>query len=826
MINKRSLSFLLLLIGFSNPSLFCFQNEIDFRDSTGSIIAHSQFNRGNEQDVFGLISGLFPGVIVSKAGSDPNRSHDMMVRGAGTILGPQNPLIVIDGIIGAPMNLIDINSIESVKLLKGFEATKYGMQGGNGVLEIITKGFTNEPLKIELNQSVYVESSIYKDKVLGRETFLSLGGEDLGSNTTWVDEITRISVSNITNLSAKGSFDEFQYLASANVRLINGIQKGSGFNRYNFLGKLKWSPNETLSVSYGGSLTDNAASLGYGEAFRYAYRTNPTQPAYFPSGRLYQDQLADYYNPVGFIDMAQRDLHQTAFSQSVTISKKFIQSTLDLNLHYLSDSTSYGEEFSPLFLYSRNGYYVYNNSVNTQFNANLKYEIASRSTGNFSMREFIDAGYLSRKSEYASMRVLSNGLARAADTDDFGLYNLAVGLEASVKEVLKSELYLRYEKSSTLGMSEQSGFFPAFSMDLQLGAVFSSLKQFELNLSRASSGLTLYDEDYNTILENPLGLTGINPQLTFEQSINTDLGLSYSSLSGSLKMKLTRYGRKVSGIMGGGVGTGFLGGEQPPIQLANTSSLKNAGWEVWAEYSKSWTKRAFHSRFTFSTLTSEWQTLPYDGINTNFIEGRNDQPMLYQVGEPYGAIVGYPTVINNGRLVYIDYNDDGTINNDDRTTVGQALPQMWLGWRNQVDFGATKISFLLEGVFGHYIVNSTNFLRGINVIEGQNINILETRPDFHDGSAFFNSQFSESANYARLRYLAIDHEIQIAGHEVELFFVANNLFTVSSFKGNDPSARLIDQLDVPSYYFNRHGIQRTKEWLPSRSLMIGVKMSL
>lgn len=823
MINKRSLSFLLLLPGFLISPLFSFQNEM-VNDTTSTTISHNQLNRGNEQDVFGLISGLFPGAIISKAGSDPNRPHDMMVRGAGTILGPQNPLIVVDGVIGAPMNLIDVNSIESVKLLKGFETAKYGMQGGNGVLEIVTKGFTNEPLKIELNQSLFAESRIYKDKVLGSQAFLNLGGEDLGSNTTWVDEITRTSVSNITNLSARGSIDQLQYLASANVRLVNGIQKESDFDQYNFLGKLKWSPTESLSLIYGGTVTQKDASIGFEEAFRYAYRTNPTQPVYFPSGRLYQNDLADYYNPVGFIDLAQRDFQQTNFSQSVRATKKLNNSTLDLSLHYLSDTIRFGEAYDPLFLYGRNGYYAYNNSANTQFNANVKYEIDSKSTGNFTVRKFIGAGYLNRKSEYTSMRVANNGITRAFDADDFELYNFSFALSASLKDVLKSELYLRYEKSNTLGQNKKAGFFPAISLDLQLGSVFSSLKQFELNLSGATSGLTLYDEDYNTILGNPLGLTGINPQLTFEKSTNTDLGISYAAPNGSLQMKLTRYGRKVSGIMGGGVGTGFLGGEQPPIQLTNTSSLKNAGWEVWAEYAKSWTNKSIRSRLTFSTLTSEWEAFPYDGITTNFIESRNDQPMLYKVGEPYGAIIAYPTVISNGQVVFIDYNDDGTINNDDRTTVGQALPQMWMGWRNQIDFGDTRFSFLLEGVFGHYIVNSTNFLRGVNVIEFQNVNVLQNRFGFHDGSSFLNSQFSESANYLRLRYIAIDHKIQIAGSEAELFIVANNLFTLSSFRGNDPSPRLSDPLEIPSYHFNRQGVQRTTEWLPSRSFMIGIKV--
>lgn len=822
MINKRSLFF--ILISFSSLPLFSFQEAVDFQDTTGHTISYSRFNRGNEQDIFGLISGIFPGVIISKAGADPNRTHDMMVRGAGTLLGPQNPLIVIDGMVGAPMSLVDLNNIQSIRLLKGFEASRYGMQGGNGVLEMRTKGFTDEKLEIELNQAVYAESRIYRERVLDRPAFLNLGGNDLGVNTTWVDEITRTSVSNITNLSARGAINKFQYYAAANARLINGVLRETGFKQYNVIGKLKWSPTECLSLTYSGNATQKDAQKGYGEAFENAYEANPTQPVYHPSGQLYQGILGSYYNPVGFIDLAQRDFEQTSFSQSLEVTKQLNSSVLILNLHYLSDSTHLQESLNPLFLYN-NGYYAYRNFSNIQFNARLSYDIQSQSTGKFRLNKSFGASYLSRQNDYSDRQVFRSGLSQSDDSDDFGLYSLDMSLSAIFQDVLSSEFYLRYEKSSTLGANKQGGLFPAFSMDLKLGSIFSSLKQFELNLSRATSGLTLYDEDYNSFEGNPLGLTGVNPDLTFEQSINSDLGISYTSPNGLLSVNLTRFGRKVTGIMGGGVSTGYLGGE-PPLQLSNSADLKNSGWEMLVEFSKSWAGKAFNSRFTFTTLTTEWEAFPYDGISTNFVQNRNDQPLYFKVGEPYGAIYAYPSVIVNGQNVLLDTNDDGELNQDDRTTVGQALPQMWMGWRNEISLGKTKVSMMLEGVFGHFMVNSTNYLRGLNQIESQNVNILKDRYSFHNVSQPLSSQFSENANYLRVRYLAIDHEISLVGRPVQLYFVANNLLTVSDFKGNDPSPRLSDQLDVSFYFFNRQGVQRTTEWLPSRSFMLGIKMNL
>jgi len=81
-----------------------------------------------------------PGVIVNGNGNNAT----VKIRGAVSINAGTNPLYVIDGqAVGtdyAQVNgMINVKDIDYVRVLKGTDAALYGVRGGNGVIEIITK---------------------------------------------------------------------------------------------------------------------------------------------------------------------------------------------------------------------------------------------------------------------------------------------------------------------------------------------------------------------------------------------------------------------------------------------------------------------------------------------------------------------------------------------------------------------------------------------------------------------------------------------------------------------------------------------------------------
>lgn len=820
---------LLLLLFVTNSSLLAFQqDERSAKDTTNASLANTHLNRGNEQDIFGLASGLLPGMLVSKAGADPNLAYSARVRGIGTIMGNQNPLIVIDGLIGVPITMIDVNDIASVRLIKGAATSRYGMQGSNGVLEISTHGFYNEPLKVNFNQSVFLENKVYRQKMMDAEAFIAFGGQDLGANTDWNEEISQSALSTVSNLSINGSSGKVSYYVSANLRLVDGILKETGFDRYNFMGKLQWRPSDKWKVGYSATYTSNEADLGFGQSFKYANKLNPTSPVYFENGDLYNAIAFDYINPLSYVQDAYRTANEDVLSQNVSIERQIGKGTLSLNGGYWASSGGSTTEYSPDFVF---GYYVANSTTSAfdkeGYNATVSYEGGLKTLGSMQLKETLSAGTFSSKIEARSRRIFNGQYVDTDDTDELELNHFNLGVDAKLNSYINSQFNLRYEQSSTLGSNNNSGIFPSLAAQIDLGQKFEKLKGFELSMGYGVSGLTLYDDDLAKVGTAPNAVFNFseeNLDLGYEKSVNSEIGLSYRPAGKSWQLSLMRYGRKASELIGVGVE-----GSSPDFSvvndmLLNDGEIMNSGWEVAGQYILNRSSFQLTSSLTASTLTTEWKKHRASGIKMGYFESGNALITLIEEGQPYGSLSGYEAEIRNGNIVFLDTNGDFTISDEDEASIGQALPGFWFGWRNELQIGKTSISMMLEGMAGHNVVNSTNFLLGSDDLYNVTWNGVADRLGYEDFPVFPSSLFVEDASFVRLRYISIDQQLNLGGFDFTVYGVVNNLFTLTGFSGNDPSPRLQDHPQVSLYRTVLPGIQRTHEWLPSRSFMIGVKV--
>lgn len=91
------------------------------------------------------LQGTAANLIVQQTNFEPGQGQNLNIRGIGT-LGDNTPLIVIDGITGGDVNLLNPNDIASVSVLKDAGAAAiYGSRSANGVILITTKkGRKNE----------------------------------------------------------------------------------------------------------------------------------------------------------------------------------------------------------------------------------------------------------------------------------------------------------------------------------------------------------------------------------------------------------------------------------------------------------------------------------------------------------------------------------------------------------------------------------------------------------------------------------------------------------------------------------------------------------
>ena len=93
----------------------------------GAVNGQSQ-EFASSQSIFDMIKGRFPGVEVS--------GTSIKISGSSSLNASTEPLFVVDGIIVNSIEDISPQTVKSIEVLKGPDASVYGMRGANGVIVI------------------------------------------------------------------------------------------------------------------------------------------------------------------------------------------------------------------------------------------------------------------------------------------------------------------------------------------------------------------------------------------------------------------------------------------------------------------------------------------------------------------------------------------------------------------------------------------------------------------------------------------------------------------------------------------------------------------
>jgi len=127
-------------------------------------VSEDQLNIASDNNVKNSLAGKVSGVqIVGQAGSKLGSFGDIRIRGAISLTSAvSEPLYVVDGVPVNNPNIIDMNNVESVNVLKGPNATAlYGQRGENGVVIISTKQSGDTGVSVELTNSFTYEKVAY-----------------------------------------------------------------------------------------------------------------------------------------------------------------------------------------------------------------------------------------------------------------------------------------------------------------------------------------------------------------------------------------------------------------------------------------------------------------------------------------------------------------------------------------------------------------------------------------------------------------------------------------------------------------------------------------
>jgi iron complex outermembrane receptor protein len=683
-------------------------------------VGSESFNQGAISDVSQLLTGKVAGLSIYNRGGNPNSGSTIRVRGLSTIGANSSPLVVIDGVIGATLENVDPNDLESVTVLKDASAAAiYGSRGSSGVILVTTKKGTPGNAQISYNGTLTQSSILNQITNMSPSEFIAAGGRDLGSQTDWLDAVTRDAITQYHSLSAAGGNGRSNYRVSANVRNNEGILENSGFESFNT--RLNFSTtalNDRLKIEFNSSFTQRDQENGWNESLRYATLYNPTAPIYAVDSpyAFNGDQFGGYfetlglfdsYNPVSIINQNLNNGERRTFNYGINLNYK-LTGNITAYFTHANQSNDYANRvyFRTTSLWNNNdGYGGADSPVrkgaaeiyeqNSDFQLNELYATWKKDTDNMNLA--VTAGYSYQKEnfnqvffalgdfpgdqiDYVDAIEYSQDLLNAGNINANSDRNPDTEIDAFFARLnltLNNNIFinasLRREGSTKLGADNRYGTFPAISVGADLAQMLdlSGVQQLKPRISygvtgNLPQGIGLSQEIRGWSWGGGAAAGGstnllraANPDLQWEEKSELNFGLDFTM--DRLTASLDIYQQETSNlILNRVVDAAVYGFDR---RFENAGTISSDGFELALNYevNDSWS--------TGITLSSNSATLDEyvqdaDTFGNLGSPGQNSTNVTrVKVGEPIGQLWGpvWDGTVTNGSQNFVDVNGDGEL---------------------------------------------------------------------------------------------------------------------------------------------------------------------
>ncbi len=856
-------------------------------------VKEEDFNVGNVQNPAQLIQGKVAGLTITRAGGNPNGGFDIRLRGLSTLGASTQPLVVIDGVIGASLDNVDPNDIASIDVLKdGSAAAIYGTRGSSGVILVTTKGGKEGVMRVDYNGSIIAESPYRFQPVLDASQWRQLSseiglGQDYGASTNWFEEITQTGISQVHNVAVSGGSKSTTYRMSLNFRDIEGIALKTGNQTINTRMNLTHKAlNNRLTLTMNMGASWRKADYGQSDAFKFATIYNPTapvrddDPAYDIYGGFFELVQFDYKNPVAILEQNINDGKDNRVNIAAKAAYEVIDNLIfDVAYSIQTESFlrgSYNSKQSFWGGMDRNGNASrsIDDAFNQLFESTLRWngDLSNGSieaVGGYSYQEFIYEGFNARGGDFITDQFTYNNLSGASEfpagLGDIGSYknsNMISAFFGRVNFNWNGTYFLsasgRYEGSSRFGENNKWGFFPGISGGVELANYINSASITNLKL-RASYGVTGNNLPHSLLSIERYGpgssffynggyvpgygpVSNANPDLRWEKKAEFNLGVDYALLNDKIYGSAEYYSRETNDLL-----QEFAVPVPPNLfdrTWTNVGTLKNSGIELLLNW-----RAVSTANFTYTPTLTFTNYLKNDIVSlsdsVNGFEygirdianmgspGQNNTPTIrVQEGWPIGQMWGlvYDGISPTGDWMHVDLNEDGQIDNLDRTVIGNGMPSVELGWANNFTYGNWDASIFFRGIFGHDIINqNTGFYAVPNVIVTYNPNEAALDMKNENGTYLntsdgkFSSLHVEKGSYFKLDNMSVGYNFNLSSNsafsKIRMYGTANNLFVITKYTGSDPEVRYTDGGNVLA-----PGIDRRNTWFLARSFAFGVSL--
>lgn len=407
---------------------------------------------------------------------------------------------------------------------------------------------------------------------------------------------------------------------------------------------------------------------------------------------------------------------------------------------------------------------------------------------------------------------------------------------------------LRRDGSSKFGANKKYGVFPSFS----LGWVASKESFWKENKIintlkfRGGYGITGSDQtgDFGFLSSvgggrnYTVGTSGSvtpgfspnapsNQDLRWEETTQSNFGFD-ATLLNDFNLSFDIYNKQTNGMILAQILPGYVGSTGNP--QANIGDMSNTGFEIELGYRKKIGDFDISVNGNISTVKNR---VNYLSQGVEFRDGPTIQSTAYgtiirtQIGQPVNSFFGFKTdgifqnqaeidayVDSNGNMIqpnavpgdfkWRDINGDGSIDGDDRTFIGNPLPDLTYGFSFNLKYKEFDLLVFGQGVAGNQIYQGLRRLdiptanwqtNALNRWTGEGTSNSYPRLTSNDTNSNFSNPsdfYLQDGDYLRIKTIQLGYSLpnkltdKIGIQKTRIYLTGENLFTFTKYTGYDP----------------------------------------
>lgn len=704
---------------------------------------------------------------------------------------------------------------------------------------------------------------------------------ELGAGTDWVDELLRTGVMQNYTVSYSGGNEKSHYYVSGGFLDQSGIVKSVNYRCFTFqsnsdaqvLKWLKFSNNITFSAD-----TKKSGSYNIGDALKAL----PIYPVKNEDGSWSgPDGNSEWYgstrNPIGPTELNKSQTDGYNFLANLTAELTFtkwlkFKSTFGYDAKFWfidnftpkynwkptpTEETSRYKSDNKSFTYLWDNYFLFDHTFAEKHRVGLMAGMSAQ----WNTNDYLNA----QKNVFMfdNVHEMDNGeemYAIGGNETEWALLSYMARVNYSYEDRYLLTATIRRDGSSRFGKKHRWGTFPSVSVAWRASQekwfpkndYINDLKVragYGVTGSQASVGNYSYLASYNTSVY-PFGISSgnqtalvsstlANPYIHWEEVAQTNIGFDASLFNSRVMFSFDAYLKETRDMLVKASIPITSGFEDTTTTYTNAGKVRNQGIEMslhtinlTGELGWETNLTATYNKNKIKDLNSD---VPYyiNQINNSYVTMlAKDYPINVFYGYVTDGIFQNQSEVNThavqpgaepGDIRFRDLNNDGVINDSDRTVIGNPNPSWLFSMNNSLSYKGFELSVFLQGIAGNKIYNANNIDNtGMAAAYNQTTDVLKRwqgegtsnsmpRAVFGDPNqnTRVSDRFVENGSYLRLKNITLSYTfpkqwLQKAQIEnARLSLSCENVATITGYSGFDPEVGIngIDQ--------NRYPISRT-----------------